>query len=213
MGVHSRRDGCGFYDESASECVDDLDDGAEARVAFPVEAFVEAFASDAGLLGDLSHAARLGYVSYGCLHKRWIAGFRRGVEIRNGVLLAFNVFAGVEFADVYHCPSLTNDASISCASSVLPGFVSAREQEHDPTTFLVEVDAVARTEEETQFIDALAYWMHVADRSTGRAVGFPYQALYPVRYRNANAVLKTSSTLQCASGMDPIVLDEKTGPV
>lgn len=68
--------------------------------------------------------------------------------------------------------------------TVLPGFVSTGEQEHDPVAFLGEVDAVAGTEEEMQFIDALT----------------SYQSLYPIRYSNTNAVLKTSSTLQCVLG-------------
>lgn len=50
--------------------------------------------------------------------------------------------------------------------TVLPGFVSTGEQEHDPVAFLGEVDAVAGIEEEMQFIDALT----------------SYQSLYPIRY-------------------------------
>ena len=68
--------GRGLDDKSASERVDDLDDGTETRVAFFVEALVEAFAADSGFLGDLAHAARLGYVANGGLQKRRVAGFR-----------------------------------------------------------------------------------------------------------------------------------------
>lgn len=81
--------------------------------------------------------------------------------------------------------------------TVLPGFVSTGEQEHDPVAFLGEVDAVAGTEEEMQFIDALT----------------SYQSLYPIRYSNTNAVLKTSSTLQCVLGYGLYRIRRKTGPI
>ena len=46
-GDPSSGGGRGFDDETAPERVDDPDDGAEARITFPVEAFIKAFAAAA----------------------------------------------------------------------------------------------------------------------------------------------------------------------
>lgn len=57
-GSFSCHGGRGLDDKSASERVDDLDDGTETWVAFFVEAFVETFATDSSFLGDLAHSTQ-----------------------------------------------------------------------------------------------------------------------------------------------------------
>lgn len=52
--------------------------------------------------GNLDHAAGLGYVVEGGLKERRIAGLGHRVEVRDGVLIALDVFAGIEFANVRH---------------------------------------------------------------------------------------------------------------
>lgn len=61
------------------------------------------FASNTGFPGgNLDHAAGLGYVVEGGLKERRIAGLGHRVEVRDGVLIALDVFAGIEFANVRH---------------------------------------------------------------------------------------------------------------
>ena len=96
------------------ECVDDLDDGAEARITFLSEAFVQALAAHASLLGYLTHATRLGHISDGNLQECWITGLRCNIEVCNGIILAFDAFAGVPAANLY-CLLLMVDSGIPYA--------------------------------------------------------------------------------------------------
>lgn len=63
-------------------------------------------------MGEYVRQARIVLSETQHLMRRWPKS-RERVEIRDGVVLAFDVFAGVEFADVHHCPSLISDSSIS----------------------------------------------------------------------------------------------------
>ena len=93
--------------EASAEGVDYLGDGLEAGVSVLAEAFVEAFAPHARVLGDLGHASSLGDVAECGLHECGVVVFGYGVEVGDDVLFVFEVFAGVVVGDFgAHCCSL-----------------------------------------------------------------------------------------------------------
>lgn len=69
--------------QSDTECLRDLEDGGEARVALGAERAVQAFPTETGVLGELRHALGPGDVTQGPGDAGRVVGriFEPGVEV------------------------------------------------------------------------------------------------------------------------------------